>query len=99
VTKQPALQVHAFCVESLITDGRVLSDLIECRRILHELMRPAIAPNKIYAHPWQPGDLAIFNNRGVWHTVVGSLRSTDHRIYHQCNLASSEPPLGPQSLS
>jgi len=26
--------------------------------------------------------------------VVGSLRPTDLRIYHQCNLAGSEPPQG-----
>jgi len=37
----------------------------------------------------------IFNNRGVWHSVVGALRPTDVRVYHQCNLASSEPPIGP----
>ena len=95
VTREPALQLHAFCVEELVTDGKSLTDLAECRRVLHELMRPAIAPSKVYAHPWQPGDLVIFNNRGVWHSVVGSLLPTDKRVYHQCNLASSEPPIGP----
>ncbi len=99
VTGEPALQVHACCVEELITDGRPLTDLHECRRLLHELMRPAIAPSKVYAHPWRPGDLVIFNNRGVWHSVVGALRPGDLRIYHQCNLASGEPPLGPSALS
>ncbi|HEX4351491.1 MAG TPA: TauD/TfdA family dioxygenase [Polyangiales bacterium] len=99
LTREPALQVHAFCVEQLITDGEALTDLIEIRRQLHELMRPAIAPNKVYAHAWEPGDLVIFNNRGVWHSVVGSLRSSDVRVYHQCNLASSEPPLSPSALS
>lgn len=98
VTREPALQLHAFCVEELITDGRRLGDLGECRRVLHDLMRPAIAPAKVYAHPWQPGDLVIFNNRGVWHSVVGALRPSDVRVYHQCNLASSEPPLGPAAL-
>jgi alpha-ketoglutarate-dependent taurine dioxygenase len=99
LTKQPALQVHAFCAEDLITDGKAVGDLIECRRILHELMRPAIAPSKVYAHAWQSGDLVIFHNRGVWHTVVGALRSSDVRVYHQCNLASSEAPLGPAALA
>ena len=37
--------------------------------------------------------LVIFHNRAVWHSVVGSLRPTDLRIYHQCNLAASEPPI------
>jgi alpha-ketoglutarate-dependent taurine dioxygenase len=97
LTKQPALQVHAFCVEALITDGNTLSDLAECRRQLHALMRPAIRPANVYAHAWRAGDLVIFNNRGVWHSVVGALRPSDMRIYHQCNLASSEPPLGPSA--
>jgi alpha-ketoglutarate-dependent taurine dioxygenase len=93
LTGKPSLQVHAYCVEDLIIDGESVGDLAECRRLLYALMRQAIAPTRVYAHPWRPGDLVIFNNRGVWHTVVGSLRPTDLRIYHQCNLASSEPPL------
>jgi alpha-ketoglutarate-dependent taurine dioxygenase len=97
LTGEPSLQLHAFCVEELITDGRPLGDLAECRRVLHSLMRPAIAPAKVYAHPWRPGDLVIFNNRGVWHSVVGSLRPDDLRVYHQCNLASSEAPLAASS--
>jgi alpha-ketoglutarate-dependent taurine dioxygenase len=56
-------------------------------------MRPAIAPARVYAHAWRDGDLVIFHNRAVWHSVVGSLRPTDVRVYHQCNLAASEPPL------
>jgi alpha-ketoglutarate-dependent taurine dioxygenase len=97
LTNRPALQAHACCVEALIIDGEPVTDLAESRRILYDLMRPAIAPSKVYAHPWQAGDLVIFNNRGVWHTVVGALKPSDHRVYHQCNLASSEPPLGPQA--
>jgi alpha-ketoglutarate-dependent taurine dioxygenase len=92
LTKRLSMQVHAYCVEDLIVDGQPVGDLAECRRLLHELMRPAIAPARVYAHPWLPGDLVIFNNRGLWHTVVGSLRSTDLRIYHQCNLAGSDAP-------
>jgi alpha-ketoglutarate-dependent taurine dioxygenase len=99
LTREPALQAHACCVEALIIDGVPVTDLAEARRTLYELMRPAISPSKVYAHPWQAGDLVIFDNRGVWHTVVGALRPSDHRVYHQCNLASSEPPLGPEALS
>jgi alpha-ketoglutarate-dependent taurine dioxygenase len=94
ITKQPALQVHPCCVAALISDDQELTDLTEVRRVLNELMRPAIAPARVYAHDWLAGDLVIFNNRGVWHSVVGSLQPSDVRVYHQCNLASSEPPLG-----
>jgi alpha-ketoglutarate-dependent taurine dioxygenase len=99
VTREPALQIHACCVEDLVVDGHRVGDLAEVRRMLHALMRPAIAPRKVYAHAWERGDLVIFNNRGVWHTVVGALRASDHRVYHQCNLASSEPPLGPEAMA
>jgi alpha-ketoglutarate-dependent taurine dioxygenase len=98
LTGQPSLQLHAYCVEDLLVDGQPIGDLAECRRLLYELMRPAIAPSRVYAHPWQAGDLVIFNNRGLWHSVVGSLRPTDLRVYHQCNLAGSEPPLGPRAV-
>jgi len=94
LTGQLSLQLHAYCVEDLIVDGQSVGDLGECRRLVYELMREAIAPARVYAHPWQGGDLVIFHNRGLWHTVVGSLRPTDLRIYHQCNLAGSEPPQG-----
>jgi len=99
VTGELALQTHACCVEQLLTDGVVLSDLDECRRVIYDLMRPGIAPAKVYAHAWQAGDLVIFNNRGVWHSVVGALTPADRRVYHQCNLASNEPPLGPTALA
>lgn len=93
LTGRLSLQVHAFCVEELLVDGKPVGDLATCRRLLHDLMRPAISPSRVYAHPWKPGDLVIFNNRGVWHSVVGSLRADERRVYHQCNLAGSEPPL------
>jgi alpha-ketoglutarate-dependent taurine dioxygenase len=93
LTGRRSLQVHAYCVEDLIVAGRPVGSLGECRKLLYALMRPAIAPSRVYAHAWRPGDLVIFNNHGVWHSVVGSLRADDLRVYHQCNLASSEPPL------
>jgi len=92
LTGRPALQLHAYCVQDLIVDGTPIGDLETCRAILYDLMRPAIAPSRVYAHPWRDGDLVIFHNRAVWHSVVGSLRPTDLRVYHQCNLAASAPP-------
>jgi alpha-ketoglutarate-dependent taurine dioxygenase len=92
LTGRPSLQLHAYCVEDLIVDGKPIGDLPTCRAILHDLMRPAIAPSRIYAHPWRDGDLVIFHNRALWHSVVGSLRPNELRVYHQCNLAASTAP-------
>ena len=60
---------------------------------MYEIMRVGIAPKLVYAHDWSAGDLVIFNNRGVWHSVVGTLKASDKRVFHQCNLAGSEGPL------
>ncbi len=97
VTGRRSLQLHAYCVEDLLVDGKSVGDLSTCRRLLYALMRPAIAPARVYAHAWRAGDLVIFHNRGLWHSVVGALRPSDLRVYHQCNLASTEPPVGPVS--
>lgn len=75
-----------------VRDG---SQLPAVRRVLTALLRPGIAPSRVLAHDWAPGDFVIFNNRAVLHTVTGSLRShapEDLRIFHQCNIAGSTPP-------
>lgn len=42
-------------------------------------------------------DLIIFHNRGVLHTVIGTLQPDQVRVYHQCNLAACEDPIGPSN--
>lgn len=65
------------------------------REIVYRLQRPGIAPDLVYAHDWEEGDLVLFNNHGVIHSVVGAFAAEEVRIFRQCNLASSEPPQGP----
>ena len=40
-------------------------------------------------------DLVLFHNRGVTHTVVGAFKKDQVRKFHQCNLAASDFPTGP----
>jgi len=40
-------------------------------------------------------DLVLFNNRGLMHSVVGVFKEGQIRLFHQCNLAASDEPLGP----
>ncbi|KII83728.1 hypothetical protein PLICRDRAFT_439397 [Plicaturopsis crispa FD-325 SS-3] len=95
-TGEKSLQIHGACVWKLyLRDGpdaeeRVVEDLAEVRRIVYELMRPGIAPERVYAHEWSDGDLCIFYNRGVWHSVTG--QDFGPRLMHQCNLAGSHDP-------
>ncbi|TKA64350.1 hypothetical protein B0A55_09550 [Friedmanniomyces simplex] len=97
VTGKLALQVHPSAVEKLhLVDGTVIDNLEQVREIVHKLQRPGIAPQLVYAVDWEAGDLALFNNQGVLHSVTGSFASDEVRIFRQCNLAASEAPLSPE---
>jgi alpha-ketoglutarate-dependent taurine dioxygenase len=94
VTGNLALQVHPSAVQKLhLADGTVIDDLKEVREIVHRLQRPGIAPELVLGINWEEGDMAIFNNHGVLHTVTGSFLPGEVRIFRQCNMAASEPPL------
>lgn len=72
-----------------------MGDLKRVRELLYKMQRPAINPENVYAHEWKDGDMVIFHNRGVLHSVVGSLKDTDIRIFQQCNMASAAEPIPP----
>ncbi|TPX36673.1 hypothetical protein SmJEL517_g01193 [Synchytrium microbalum] len=76
-------------------DGAFIDDLQEARDLVYEMQRPGIAPELLYCHEWKENDFVVFNNRGVLHSVVGALKPDDVRAMHQCNLAASEPVVGP----
>jgi xanthine dioxygenase len=97
VTGQNALQIHPSPVRKIhCADGTVIDDLGEVRAIVHGLQRAGISPQRVYAHDWEEGDLVLFNNHGVLHSVVGAFAEDEVRLFRQCNLAASRPPLGPQ---
>ena len=96
VTGKLSLQIHPSCVRKIHrADGSVIDDLAQVRDIIYRLQRPAISPQHVYAHDWVEEDMVLFNNHGVLHTVVGTLRSGQLRVFRQCNLAASELPQGP----
>lgn len=100
VTKEHHLQVHGCCLYKLHTkkaDGSIETlELKEAREKAHKFLRPAIAPEQIYAHAWKQGDLVIFGNRQVTHSVVSELAhlgEAGKRLMHQCNIASGKDPI------
>lgn len=100
VTGRLALQVHPSAVRKLhFADGSVLEDLEKVRALVHRLQRPAIAPNRVYAHDWEEGDLVLFHNRGVLHSVVGAFAEDEVRLFRQCNIAASFLPEGPLEVA
>ncbi|KAG7451825.1 Clavaminate synthase-like protein [Guyanagaster necrorhizus] len=79
----------------LYPNGAHITDLKEVRKLCHEMQRPGIAPKLVYPHAWQEKDLMLFHNRGVMHSVVGVFGQDQVRVFHQCNLAASDTPDGP----
>ena len=61
VTGRPALYIgrHAYGIPGLAP--------AESERLLHQLLDAACQPPRIYQHAWQPGDLAVWDNRCVLH--------------------------------
>ena len=99
VTGKLALQIHPSAVRRIhLKDGTVIDDLEKVRKVVHDLQRPGISPRYIYPHDWEEGDLVLFNNHGVLHSVVGAFNKEEVRLFRQCNIAASEPPLGPDAV-
>lgn len=100
VTGKLALQVHPSAVQKLVLkDGSVVDDLAKVRDIVYRLQRPGIRPELVYAVDWEEGDFAIFNNRGVLHSVTGSFLPEEVRIFRQCNMAASQAVEGPEEVA
>lgn len=96
VTGKLALQIHPSAVKAIhLPNGEIMTDLKEVRELVHRLQRPGISPQYVYPHDWVEGDLVLFNNQGVLHTVVGAFTPEEKRLFRQCNMASSEGVLGP----
>lgn len=83
--------------DDVLPDGGEVTDLGEVRRLVYAMQRPGIAPALVYPHGWRNGDLVLFHNRGVLHSVVGAFAPDQVRKFHQCNLAASDWPQGPSA--
>ncbi|CAD6448397.1 2f991c80-5b31-447a-bbd8-49fe0e20ab61 [Sclerotinia trifoliorum] len=96
VTGNLALQIHPSAIKAIhLPNGEVMTDLKEVRDLVYRLQRPAISPQFVYPHDWVEGDLVLFNNQGVLHSVVGAFSPQEKRLFRQCNMASSEGVMGP----
>lgn len=99
VTGKLALQIHPSAVRKIhLQNGEIIDDLKTVREIIHKLQRPGISPRLVYAHDWEEGDLVLFNNQGVLHSIVGAFAPEEVRLFRQCNMAACEPPLGPDAI-
>lgn len=76
---RPFLQVHGCCVYKLTTrnpatgEVTIMDDVEQVRKLVYSMQRKIYAAENIYAHRWEEGDLVIFHNRGVMHSITGQL--------------------------
>ncbi|KAH7028929.1 alpha-ketoglutarate dependent xanthine dioxygenase [Microdochium trichocladiopsis] len=95
---KPLLEILGCCVYALRTKdpqtGQVteISDLARVREIVHGMQKKVLRrPEYIYAHAWEEGDLVVFHNKGVWHSITGNLDGVE-RILWQCTMESGVEP-------
>jgi alpha-ketoglutarate-dependent taurine dioxygenase len=62
----------------------------ESRALLDELLARATAPELVYRHEWQVGDVVIWDNRGVLHRAL-PYDPTSPRDMHRTTFAGDEP--------
>ncbi|KAJ5087123.1 Taurine catabolism dioxygenase TauD/TfdA [Penicillium angulare] len=100
---RPFFQVHGCCVYKLTTHNPVtgevtiIDDVEEVRRVVYGMQSKIYAAKNIYAHRWEEGDLVIFHNRGVMHSITGQIAAHKQdedkkRMLWQCTMTSQNPP-------
>ncbi|KAJ9142976.1 Sulfonate dioxygenase [Pleurostoma richardsiae] len=99
IPNRPHLIVLGCCVYQLITtdpetgEETRVDDFVKAREIVHGLMKRAMNPEYVYVHRYQPGDLVIWHNHGVWHSVTGELGNAK-RLMWQAAQGTHESPVG-----
>lgn len=74
-----------------------MDDVEEVREVVYKMQSKIYAAENIYAHHWQEGDVVIFHNRGVMHSITGQLakykeQEDKRRLLWQCTMTSTTPP-------
>jgi alpha-ketoglutarate-dependent taurine dioxygenase len=92
--EHPLIWTHEDGRRSLVlgatTAGVVGMDDEEGRAFLDELLERSTAPERVYRHEWELGDLVIWDNRGVLHRAC-PYDPTSPRDMHRTTLYGDEP--------
>jgi alpha-ketoglutarate-dependent taurine dioxygenase len=72
------------------TDHVVGMEPGESRALLDGLLDRSTAPENVYRHEWEVGDMVIWDNRGVLHRAL-PYAATSPRDMHRTTLAGDEP--------
>ena len=72
------------------TDHVVGMEPEEGRALLDDLLHRATTPDRVYRHEWEPGDVVIWDNRGVLHRAL-PYDPASPRDMHRTTFAGDEP--------
>ncbi|KAK5108471.1 hypothetical protein LTR62_008289 [Meristemomyces frigidus] len=105
VTGEKAFMVHGIAVRKLFLRSgpdeqpRVLEDLTEIREWIADIQLRILKPQYICMAPVEEGDIAMWDNYGVFHSAVDyPLQGHGPRTMHQANIGASRGPVGPQPI-
>jgi alpha-ketoglutarate-dependent taurine dioxygenase len=97
VTGRHAMMPQPRCMHALEQTGEDgashFRGVVESRLQVETWMRPAIAPELVYVHAWQAGDLVLWHNRSVWHSATGKLSRDDRRVMHLTAFNGDRTPI------
>jgi len=92
--EHPLVWTHRSGRKSLVlgatTDHVVGMPRAEGRALLDDLLDRATAPERVYRHHWEVGDVVIWDNRGVLHRAL-RYDSSSPREMHRTTFAGDEP--------
>ncbi|KAK5127777.1 hypothetical protein LTR85_004893 [Meristemomyces frigidus] len=99
VTGKPAFMVHAIIAQKLHIKRAandvelVIDDVDEVRKFLYPFARRMVTPENVLVAPYEEGDIAVWNNRGMQHGFLEyPVDIMGPRTMHQVNIAASCPP-------
>jgi alpha-ketoglutarate-dependent taurine dioxygenase len=92
--EHPLVWTHRSGRKSLVlgatTDHVVGLSRAEGRALLDDLLARSTAPERVYRHEWEVGDVVIWDNRGVVHRAL-RYDPTSPRDMHRTTFAGDEP--------
>lgn len=75
------VMVHAVCLDCLEEEGVGALAREASLAFIEELLAPAARPPHVLAVPWEPGDVLIFDNRCLQHSVTPTSRNGEDPGY------------------
>jgi taurine dioxygenase len=89
VITHPGSGRKALYVNPAFTTGIIGWSQEESRALLHFLYAHAVQPNFVSRFQWQPGSVAIWDNRCSWHNAMNDYRG-HYRLMHRITIAGEE---------